>query len=427
VSEEEDVVHRLPPKCEQRNGGTPDCHLGVPNRDFRTFWMELGEHQSAVNHGVLQLGVDLVEEHRRVTIQIGEHHYQAMKLLGCVLPVEVVEFVHRLGGSICNISKLGCGGGADCPVLHCAGSKRWLDEGTQCSCAGKIRAGSGEELDEPGVYSVLSVNRHDGFFLRGRRHWVEGYSRSEDESALPPGYRDNGFAGPFTAMSPAEMAPLRERVVDEVIGKNAHQLSRDALQCRHLDNHLTYLLCTLPEILKRVSALYGPDIVLWRSHFWCKQPGDGAVAWHQDLTHWPLEPVINVTAWLALDPATKENACVRLVPGSNHTVHPTQDLTGDPLADSVRPECVDEAQAVYMELAAGEFFLFDEKLLHGSAANTSSSRRLGLAVRLTVPTVKVNHSQLLDGRHRNIVVLGEDRVGFNRNQAPPGPDGPGQA
>lgn len=234
-------------------------------------------------------------------------------------------------------------------------------------------------------------------------------------------YRDDGFAGPFTAISPAEMAPLRERVVREVIGEGAHQLSRDALQCRHLDDHLTYVLCTLPEILRRASVLYGPDLVLWRSHFWCKQPGDDAVAWHQDLTHWPLDPVVNLTAWLALDPATKENACVRLIPGSNHTVYPTGELNGDPLTDGIRNDCVDEAEAVYMELAPGEFFLFDEKLVHGSQANTSNARRLGLAIRLTKPTVRVDHSQLLDGNHRNIVVLGEDRVGINRNQDAPRP------
>lgn len=215
------------------------------------------------------------------------------------------------------------------------------------------------------------------------------------------------------------MSVWRERVVRDVIGEDAHQLSGDALQCRHLDDPLVYTMCTLPEILGAVSDLYGPNIVLWRSHLWCKQPGDGAVAWHQDLTHWPLDPVTNVTAWLALDPATRENACVRLLPGSNDTVYPTEELTGDPLGDSVRLDCIDEDDAVYMELEPGQFFLFDEKLVHGSGANVSSLRRLGLAIRMTLPSVRVDHSRLLGGRHRNIVVLGEDRYGLNLNQEPP--------
>lgn len=215
------------------------------------------------------------------------------------------------------------------------------------------------------------------------------------------------------------METWREHIVRAVIGEDAHQRSRDALQCRHLDDPLVYTLCTLPEILRQVSALYGPDLVLWRSHFWCKQPGDDAVAWHQDLTHWPLEPVVNVTAWLALDPATKKNACVRLLPGSNDRVYPTGELTGDPLTDGIQPELIEEDDTLYMELEPGQFFLFDEKLVHGSSANVSSSRRLGLAIRLTLPSVRVDHSQLLNGRHRNVVVLGEDRYGLNLNQAPP--------
>jgi ectoine hydroxylase-related dioxygenase (phytanoyl-CoA dioxygenase family) len=237
--------------------------------------------------------------------------------------------------------------------------------------------------------------------------------------ALQSEFQEQGFAGPFTAMTPQEMAQITDRVVADVLGVDAHQRSADVLQCRHLDDPLTYRLCTLPAILNRVALLHGDDLVLWRSHYWCKQPGDAPVAWHQDLTHWPLQPVVNVTAWLALDRATPDNACVRLIPGSHTRAYPTSSLTGDPLTDSVNPEWVEENRAIHMELAPGQFFLFNEKLLHGSEANTSDSRRLGLAIRLTVPTVRVDHSQLLRGRHRNIVVRGADHVGLNLMQAPP--------
>lgn len=249
----------------------------------------------------------------------------------------------------------------------------------------------------------------------------ETYNRSDTARDFVEEYSEKGFVGPFAAISPTRMETLREQVVRDVIGLGAHQLSADSLQCRHLDDPVVYGLCTLPEILDRVSALYGPDILLWRSHFWCKQPGDGAVAWHQDLTHWPLDPVINVTAWLAIDPATRENACLRVIPGSNARVYPTEPQTGDPLTDSVRADCIEQNRIVHMELRPGEFFLFDEKLVHGSAANYSSFRRLGLAIRMTVPTVRVDHSRLLGGRHRNIVVRGRDEIGLNLNQEPPAP------
>jgi len=96
---------------------------------------------------------------------------------------------------------------------------------------------------------------------------------------------------------------------------------------------------------------------------------------------------------------------VRLIPGSHDRVYPTSQPTGDPLTDSVEPDLIDEAGAIDMELAPGEFFLFNEKLLHCSGANRSTTRRLGLAIRLTIPAVRVDHAQLLGGRHRNMAFL----------------------
>ncbi|MFG2440941.1 phytanoyl-CoA dioxygenase family protein [Streptomyces sp. NPDC048508] len=230
-------------------------------------------------------------------------------------------------------------------------------------------------------------------------------------------YDANGLLGPYRGLPEEEAIRYRDAVIENVIGTDASQTG-EHLQCRHLDSRMVYELCVLPAIVTRVVGLLGLDVILWRSHFWCKQPGDPAVAWHQDLTHWPLEPMVNVTAWLALDEATVENGCVQVIPGSHGVVHPTDSLTGDPLTDSVAPSCIDQDKVVSVQLKPGEFFLFSEKLLHHSPRNTSNKRRLGLAMRMTTPTVKVDHSRLLHGRHRNVVVHGEDRVGLNLLQDP---------
>jgi ectoine hydroxylase-related dioxygenase (phytanoyl-CoA dioxygenase family) len=73
-----------------------------------------------------------------------------------------------------------------------------------------------------------------------------------------------------------------------------------------------------------------------------------------------------------------------------------------------------------MELAPGEFFLFNERLLHQSNANRSNKRRMGLSVRVTVPFVKVYHDTgpLFVG-HKNMVIRGTDGMGFNRLADPP--------
>ena len=82
------------------------------------------------------------------------------------------------------------------------------------------------------------------------------------------------------------------------------------------------------------------------------------------------------------------------------------------------PSCFDASEAIHMELAPGEFFLFTERLLHHSAPNRSDKRRLGLAVRVTLPMVMVDHDDLFKG-HANVVLRGQDRFGLNRLVDPP--------
>lgn len=235
---------------------------------------------------------------------------------------------------------------------------------------------------------------------------------------LRAGYERNGYAGPFRALDTDHPSDLRARVLEEVIGRSAGMIG-PSVQCRHLDSRLAYDLCALPAVLDAVEAILGPDIVLWRSNFWCKQPNDPEVPWHQDLTYWPIEPVINVTAWLALDATTVENGCLQLIPGSHSQIWPTTTLTGDPLRDTVAPGCIDGTLAINALLEPGEFVLFSEKLLHRSGPNLTQRTRLGLAARYTVPLVRVDHARLLDGRHRNIVVRGCVTNGLNMLQDPP--------
>jgi hypothetical protein len=241
------------------------------------------------------------------------------------------------------------------------------------------------------------------------------HALTSDEKAL---FWDQGFLGPYRALPDPETIDVRERIVRDVIGSDAEQTG-PAVQCRHLDSRDVYELCALPAIIDRMAQLYGPDLVLWRSNLWCKQPGGAEVAWHQDLTHWPLDPMVNISAWLALDHVDAQNSCLQLIPGSHKHVYPTLQQVGDPLSDTVDPRYVDTSRAVNMEMSPGEFFLFSEKLLHHSGENVSQRRRLGLAIRVTVPLVNVDHSKLLDGRHRNIVIRGTDSVGFNDLQGPP--------
>lgn len=230
-------------------------------------------------------------------------------------------------------------------------------------------------------------------------------------------FHRDGYLGPFTLCSPEDMAAIRERIAGEVLttaGPAGHPE-----QSRHLDQRVVYDLCAHPTIVERMACLMGPDLVLWRSNFFNKGPGGKEIPWHQDANYWPIEPPLNLSAWLALDQVTTENSCVQVIPGSHRKiVNHVASHKGMAFGEEADPSQIDASKAVDIELEPGEFFLFTERLLHHSEPNRSDKQRRGLAVRVTVPFVKVDHNQLFE-KHRVILLRGEDRFGFNRTAEPP--------
>ncbi|HWE63380.1 MAG TPA: phytanoyl-CoA dioxygenase family protein [Chloroflexota bacterium] len=245
-------------------------------------------------------------------------------------------------------------------------------------------------------------------------------------------FHEDGFlAGPFQLCTPDEMAAIRDTIDREVFTSDPtflHALHEEEvrqgtarLQWRHLDRRIVYDLCAHPAIVEKMASIHGPDLLLWRSLFWVKQPGGPQTPWHQDWKSWPmLNPVINITAWIAITEATLENSCMQLIPGSHRTAVPEQ-LYADPTArDFALPTgaVLDTSKAVPVELKPGEFFLLDEKILHYAAANQSAKRRVALTARVTVPAVKVDNALCFPG-HKVIVLSGSDRLGLNETASPP--------
>ncbi|MCJ8330520.1 MAG: phytanoyl-CoA dioxygenase family protein [Lentisphaeria bacterium] len=230
-------------------------------------------------------------------------------------------------------------------------------------------------------------------------------------------FQNDGYLGPFTLMSPEAMTECCERVDREVLSTKAN-FAASSGQSRHLDCPVVWELCSHPEIVERMADIYGPNLILWRSNFFIKNPGDKEIPWHSDQNYWPLEPKLNISAWIALEDSTIENSCVQVIPGSQKKSIPhipaDPDMAFDEMAD---PDFFDESKAVSLEMKAGQFIIFNEKTLHHSYANTSDKRRLALAVRVTVPFVKVNSDELFP-EHVNIALKGDDYMGFNKFDTP---------
>lgn len=161
-----------------------------------------------------------------------------------------------------------------------------------------------------------------------------------------------------------------------------------------------YDLCTNPLIVEIVGDLLGPDVICMGAHFFCKLPHDPKqVSWHQDAAYWPLTPSKIVTAWLAIDDVDRENAALRVIPGSHRIGELTTELSEDD-EDNVLLEKVPDAESfgdpVYLELKAGEISLHCDLMLHSSEANTSDRRRCGVAIRFVAPDVRSLESGYTD-------------------------------
>ena len=183
-----------------------------------------------------------------------------------------------------------------------------------------------------------------------------------------------------------------------------------------------------PEIVDLVSDAIGDDVILWGCHVFCKPAGKGwETPWHQDGHYWPIRPLATCTVWVALDPSTLENGCLRVIPGSQRErvlhAHLHESRTDLTLNQRMADGTFDETAAVDIELEPGQMSLHDVYMVHGAAANTSARRRTGVALRY-MPSTSVFERNLrpadgktglsLDFARRPLwLVKGIDRSGRN--------------
>jgi chlorinating enzyme len=173
------------------------------------------------------------------------------------------------------------------------------------------------------------------------------------------------------------------------------------------------------SVLDIVESLIGPDIALWSSHFITKPPGVGKrVPWHEDSAYWgtALDPMEVVTVWLAIDPATPTNGCMRVIPRT-HTFgyseyEPVKNPNDQVFNIEIKKGQYDESKAVDCVLKPNECSIHHAKMIHGSNPNTSSIRRCGYTMRYVPATSKFRPADRVFGDVFQIYLArGQDRAG----------------
>jgi ectoine hydroxylase-related dioxygenase (phytanoyl-CoA dioxygenase family) len=231
-------------------------------------------------------------------------------------------------------------------------------------------------------------------------------------------FQTDGFLGPYELMGPEEMEAARE-VIETRMRSIRGPDRRCQFESRHQDIPELYAICSSAPVVERIASLLGPDVILWNSVLFAKEPGGGEIPWHQDQEFLLLDPHINVAAWLAMTETTLENGCLDIVPESHREMlpHVPRRHRHEFLARA-RHDCVPRDRVKRMLMRPGEFILFHTNLLHHSGANFSTTRRVGLAMRYTIPGVRVNTQGLFDD-HFVYCVRGRDDKGVNRTAPPP--------
>jgi hypothetical protein len=138
----------------------------------------------------------------------------------------------------------------------------------------------------------------------------------------------------------------------------------------------------------RCERLVGPaedllegEVYHFHSRMVMKDPRiGGAWPWHQDYAWWyyngVLQPLL-VSAFVAVDPATRDNGCLNLLEGSHHCGRLDHLMVGDRVgADRERVEhLLQRLSTTTIEMRSGDVLFFHANLLHCSGRNRSNSPR----------------------------------------------------
>jgi ectoine hydroxylase-related dioxygenase (phytanoyl-CoA dioxygenase family) len=153
-----------------------------------------------------------------------------------------------------------------------------------------------------------------------------------------------------------------------------------------------------PRFTVAASQLLGGAVRFWHDQLFCKPARHGGVvAWHQDYSYWTrTTPLAHLTCWIGLDDSTRENGCVRYVPGSHLWPDlPVTELAGD--MDAIRSVLTNEQRELFepvaIELRAGECSFHHPRMIHGSHANDTARPRRATVINVFRDGVRSNSDE----------------------------------
>jgi ectoine hydroxylase-related dioxygenase (phytanoyl-CoA dioxygenase family) len=228
-------------------------------------------------------------------------------------------------------------------------------------------------------------------------------------------FRREGYLLPQQQVLPAEKFQGLKTYFETMLDELPPEVRPESMDVPHFTHPELFRWLFADEVLDLVEPIIGPDIALFSSHFICKPKGNGKrVPWHEDSHYWRhmISPMEVVTIWLAIDPSTKENGCMWIIPRTHDngfSDYDKVDLEKNVFPTEIKASQRDTSKAVPCELQANEASLHDGRIMHGSEANTSALRRCGYTMRYMSTRVRFNHETSI--HHQVYLARGRDHAG----------------
>lgn len=180
------------------------------------------------------------------------------------------------------------------------------------------------------------------------------------------------------------------------------------------------------RVLDVVRWFLGDDLVLKFNSVFLKPAKTGsATPWHQDNGLWRDGETLPFNIWMAIDPATRANGCLQVVPGSHREPIFEHVLYEDSIHGEIPREEVKRAVGAnglhHIELEPGSAVCWHSNLFHYSPPNRSPQSRIAAAaVYQSAETAAANpfHQQGKWVMERGDVVRGFPPKAFDQYKHP---------
>lgn len=271
-------------------------------------------------------------------------------------------------------------------------------------------------------------------------------------------FSQDGFIGPIKLYEEAQAAELIREIRIRNQDTSRAQYDNSVNYDRHFDIPELSRHVTHPTIVKYLTAILGPDVLLWRTEWFPKFPGSKGTEWHQvrDYSYANGVPqllptagdwnaYIDITVWSTFTPATGETGCMRFVRGSQReeifdehkatasgrkdgydVAYANTGFFGYNFSDfAIDPDWKPrDSDVAEIEMRPGEAVIFTASCVHGSLPNiTKRETRFAIAGRYVPTHVRVYpdqdsftaHGATFDlSEYGSVLVAGENRYSHNR-------------